>query len=289
MTIYARVKVFLEMIKFSHTIFALPFAFTGALLAAKGVPTLAQAGWIVLAMVGGRTAAMGLNRVIDADIDGRNPRTAGRAIPAGLLGRGSVIFFIALSVLLMLFAAKMLNPLCLYLSPVALGFIFLYSYCKRFTALAHVVLGICLAGAPLGAWIAIRGSADLPAFLLAFAVLFWVAGFDILYALQDMEFDRRSGLHSIPAKLGLNGSLWTSRIFHVASCAFLLALYLNLGLGAFFLAGLVATCGMLLYEHHLLRGGNLDCLDAAFFNMNGYISVTLFVATLLDTLTAGAV
>lgn len=288
MTIYARVRIFLEMIKFSHTIFALPFAFTGAVLAARGVPTLAQTGWIVLAMAGARTAAMGLNRVVDAEIDGRNPRTAGRAIPAGLLGRGAVLFFIALSVLLMLFAARMLNPLCLYLSPVALGFILLYSYCKRFTSLAHVVLGICLAGAPLGAWIAIRGSADLPAFLLAFAVLFWVAGFDILYALQDMEFDRQSGLHSIPARLGVNGALWTSRIFHVVSCLFLLGLYFHLGLGPFFLAGVVATCGMLLYEHYLLRGGDLTCLDAAFFNMNGYISVTLFVATLLDTLTAGA-
>ncbi|WP_136515442.1 4-hydroxybenzoate octaprenyltransferase [Geomonas edaphica] len=288
MTIYARVRIFLEMIKFSHTIFALPFAFTGAVLAARGVPTLAQAGWIILAMVGARTAAMGLNRVIDAEIDGRNPRTAGRAIPAGLLGRGAVLLFIAISVLLMLFAARMLNPLCLYLSPVALGFILLYSYCKRFTSLAHVVLGICLAGAPLGAWIAIRGSADLPAFLLAFAVLFWVAGFDILYALQDMDFDRESGLHSIPARLGVNGSLWTSRIFHVVSCLFLIGLYFHLGLGHFFLAGVVATCGMLLYEHHLLRGGDLSCLDAAFFNMNGYISVTLFFATLLDTMTAGA-
>jgi 4-hydroxybenzoate polyprenyltransferase len=288
MTLYARVKVFLEMIKFSHTIFALPFAFTGALLAAEGLPTLSQAGWIVLAMVGARTAAMGLNRVIDAEIDGRNPRTSGRAIPAGLLGRGAVLIFILLSVLLLLFAARALNPLCLYLSPVALGFILLYSYCKRFTALAHVVLGICLAGAPLGAWIAIRGSADLPAYLLALAVLFWVAGFDILYALQDMDFDRQSGLHSVPAKLGVGGSLRLSRIFHVLSCLFLAALYVAMGLGPFFLAGLVATCGMLLYEHHLLRGGNLDCLDAAFFNMNGYISVTLFVATLLDTLTSGA-
>ncbi|WP_129125313.1 4-hydroxybenzoate octaprenyltransferase [Geomonas oryzae] len=288
MTIYARVRIFLEMIKFSHTIFALPFAFTGAVLAARGVPTLAQAGWIILAMVGARTAAMGLNRVIDAEIDGRNPRTAGRAIPAGLLGRGAVLCFIVISVLLMLFAARMLNPLCLYLSPVALGFILLYSYCKRFTSLAHVVLGICLAGAPLGAWIAIRGSADLPAFLLAFAVLFWVAGFDILYALQDMDFDRESGLHSIPARLGVNGSLWTSRIFHVVSCLFLIGLYFHLGLGHFFLAGVVATCGMLLYEHYLLRGGDLACLDAAFFNMNGYISVTLFFATLLDTMTAGA-
>ena len=288
MTLYARVKVFLEMIKFSHTIFALPFAFTGALLAAEGLPTLSQAGWIVLAMVGARTAAMGLNRLIDAEIDGRNPRTSGRAIPAGLLGRGAVLFFILLSVLLLLFAARALNPLCLYLSPVALFFILLYSYCKRFTALAHVVLGICLAGAPLGAWIAIRGSADLPAYLLALAVLFWVAGFDILYALQDMDFDRQTGLHSIPARLGVGGSLRISRIFHILSCLLLAALYVTMGLGPFFLAGLVATCGMLLYEHHLLRGGNLDCLDAAFFNMNGYISVTLFAATLLDTLTSGA-
>jgi 4-hydroxybenzoate polyprenyltransferase len=147
-----------------------------------------------------------------------------------------------------------------------------------------VVLGICLAGAPLGAWIAIRGEAPLPAFLLAFGVLFWVAGFDILYALQDLEFDRASGLHSIPAKLGVTGSLWTARAFHLMACAFLGALYLNLQLGPFFLAGLVATCGMLTYEHLLLRGGNLERLDAAFFNMNGYISVTLFVATLLDTL-----
>lgn len=288
MTLYARVRVFLEMIKFSHTIFALPFAFTGALLAARGLPTLSQIGWIVLAMVGARTAAMGLNRVIDADIDAKNPRTAGRAIPAGLLNRGVVLLFIALSVLLMLFAARMLNPLCLYLSPIALGFILLYSYCKRFTALAHVVLGICLAGAPLGAWIAIRGEVALPAFLLAFGVLFWVAGFDILYALQDLEFDRNAGLHSIPAKLGVNGSLWTARLFHLAACAFLFALYLTMQLGPFFLVGVIATCAMLLYEHRLLRGGNLDCLDAAFFNMNGYISVTIFVTTLLDTLTGGA-
>jgi len=288
MTFYARVRIFLEMIKFSHTIFALPFAFTGALLAAGGLPTLPQVGWIVGAMVGARTAAMGLNRVIDADIDARNPRTSGRAIPAGLLSRGAVLLFIALSVALMLFAAQMLNPLCLYLSPVALGFILLYSYCKRFTALAHVVLGICLAGAPLGAWIAIRGTVELPAFLLALGVLFWVAGFDILYALQDLDFDRESGLHSIPAKLGVIGSLWTARIFHLAACGFLAALYVTMSLGPFFLVGLVATCAMLLYEHWLLRDGRLECLDAAFFNMNGYISVTLFVATLLDAVTGGA-
>lgn len=284
MTRYTRVGIFLEMIKFSHTIFALPFAFTGALLAARGLPSLSQAGWIVCAMVGARTAAMGLNRVIDADIDARNPRTAGRAIPAGLLSRTSVLIYIGLSVLLMLFAARMLNPLCLYLSPVALAFLVLYSYCKRFTALAHVVLGICLAGAPLGAWIAMRGTVELPAFLLGLGVLFWVAGFDILYALQDLDFDRAAGLHSIPAGLGVNGSLWTARLFHLLACGFLGSLYFALQLGPCYLAGVIAACGMMLYEHWLLRGGDLGKLDAAFFNMNGYVSVTIFLATLLDTL-----
>lgn len=288
MTLFARVRVFLEMIKFSHTIFALPFAFTGALLAARGLPTPAQAGWIVCAMVGARTAAMGLNRVIDADIDGRNPRTRSRAIPAGLLSRAAVLVFIVLSVALMLFAARMLNPLCLYLSPLALGFILLYSYCKRFTALAHVVLGICLAGAPLGAWIAVRGSVELPAFLLGLGVLFWVAGFDILYALQDLDFDRAAGLHSIPAALGVTGSLWTARFFHLVACGFLGMLYLQMSLGPWYLVGFAAACGMLLYEHWLLRGGDLDKLDAAFFNMNGYISVTICLATLFDVLRSAA-
>ena len=283
-SLYARVKVFLEMIKFSHTIFALPFAFTGALLAGRGLPTAAQAGWIACAMVGARTAAMGLNRVIDAEIDGRNPRTRGRAIPAGLLSRGAVLLFVLLSVLLMLFAARMLNPLCLRLAPVALFFLLVYSYCKRFTALAHVVLGLCLAAAPIGAWIAIRGEISFPALLLGLAVLFWVAGFDILYALQDLQFDRASGLHSIPASLGVRGSLWVSRLFHLATCLLLASLYPLLHLGPFYLAGLLATGGLLFYEQWLLREGDLARLDAAFFNMNGYISVTFFLATLLDTL-----
>jgi len=279
-----KIRIFLEMIKFSHTVFALPFAFTGAVLAARGLPTLAQAFWILMAMVGARTAAMGMNRVIDAEIDARNPRTAGRAIPAGLIGRGTVVVFIVLSILLMLYAAHRLNPLCLYFSPVALFFLILYSYCKRFTALAHVVLGVCLAAAPLGAWIAIRGTVELPAVLLGLAVLFWVAGFDILYALQDLEFDRASGLHSIPSRLGVNGSLWTARLFHLAMVALLAGLGVAAGLGAWFLAGFAVCCAMLLYEHWLLRGGDLSRLDAAFFAMNGYISITLFVATLVDVL-----
>jgi 4-hydroxybenzoate polyprenyltransferase len=279
-----KIIVFLEMIKFSHTIFALPFALTGALLAARGIPAWQQVFWIVLAMVGARTAAMGLNRLIDADIDARNPRTAGRAIPAGLIGKGMTVTFIIASLALLLTAAAQLNPLCLKLSPLAVFFLVLYSYCKRFTALAHVVLGICLAAAPIGAWIAIRGTVDLPVLILGGIVLFWVAGFDILYALQDLEFDRTAGLHSIPVSLGVNGSLRLARLFHLAMLALLSALFVVMGLGGFFMAGIVVVGTMLTYEHWLLRNGDLLKLDAAFFNMNGYISVAVLVFTALDLL-----
>jgi len=277
-------RVFLEMIKFSHTIFALPFAFTGAVLAAEGLPSWQQAFWILIAMVGARTAAMGLNRLIDAEIDAANPRTSGRAIPAGLLGKGTVFVFVLLSTLLMFFAAGQLNRLCLYLSPVALFFLVLYSYCKRFTSLAHLVLGLCLGAAPVGAWIAIRGVVELPAVLLGLAVLFWVAGFDILYALQDLEFDRQRGLHSIPVRLGITGSLWTARLFSLVMLVLLAGLYLVSPLGGWFLAGLVVVALMLGYEHWLLRGADLSRLDAAFFTMNGYISVAIFLFTLIDLL-----
>ncbi len=280
-----KVIVFLEMIKFSHTVFALPFALSGALLAAGGLPDGRQLLWIILAMVGARTAAMGMNRLIDAEIDARNPRTAVRAIPAGLISKGTTLVFILLSLALLLLAASRLNPLCLLLSPLALFFLVLYSYCKRFTALAHVVLGICLAAAPIGAWIAIRGSVEAPALILGGAVLFWVAGFDILYALQDLEFDRRSGLHSIPVALGVEGSLWAARLFHLVMLALLLGLFVTMKLGALFMAGILMTAAMLLYEHWLLRDGNLDKLDAAFFNMNGYISLVILASTAADILT----
>ncbi len=273
------------MIKFTHTIFALPFAFTGALLAAGGFPSLHQTIWIVIAMVGARTAAMAMNRLIDAEIDARNPRTAIRAIPAGLIGKGLTVFFIIAATALLLFAAQRLNPLCLKLSPIALFFLALYSYCKRFTALAHVVLGICLAAAPIGAWIAIRGTIDAPALILGSVVLFWVAGFDILYALQDLEFDRSAGLHSIPVLLGVNGSLWAARVFHLIMIGLLFALLVLMHLGTFFLLGILGATAMLLYEHWLLRDGNLDKLDAAFFNMNGYISVAIVLFTAADILT----
>jgi 4-hydroxybenzoate polyprenyltransferase len=272
------------MIKFSHTIFALPFALAGALLAARGMPTAEQLFWIVLAMAGARTTAMGLNRLIDAEIDARNPRTAGRAIPAGLIGKGMTLGFILVSLALMLVAAYRLNPLCLKLSPLAVFFLVLYSYCKRFTSMAHVVLGICLSAAPIGAWVAIRGEISAPALILGAAVLFWVAGFDILYALQDMEFDRKAGLHSIPVALGVEGSLWAARMFHLVMLALLLGLYATMHLGGFFMAGILAAAAMLLYEHWLLRNGDLAKLDAAFFNMNGYISIAILVFTAAEVL-----
>jgi 4-hydroxybenzoate polyprenyltransferase len=287
MNVLHRITVFLEMIKFSHTLFALPFAFTGALLAAWGLPSVAQAFWILMAMVGARTAAMGLNRLIDAEIDARNPRTASRAIPAGLIGKGTVALFIVLSVLLLLYAAYKLNPLCLKLAPVALFFLLLYSYCKRFTAFAHIVLGLCLAAAPIGAWIAIRGEVSLPPVLLGLAVLFWVAGFDILYALQDLEFDRAAGLHSIPVKLGLTGSLWLARLFSAVMVLLLIWLKVSLGLGLPFLCGIAAVSLLLFYEHWLLRDGDLEKLDLAFFTMNGYVSVIILIATLADLFLSG--
>ena len=275
------------MIKFSHTIFALPFALTGALLAAGGIPTVQQLFWIILAMAGARTAAMGLNRLIDAGIDARNPRTAGRAIPAGLIGKGTTLLFIIASILLLLVAAAKLNPLCLKLAPVAIFFLVLYSYCKRFTSLAHLVLGICLGAAPIGAWIAIRGNIDSAPLILGGVVLCWVAGFDILYALQDLDFDRQAGLHSIPVALGKNGSLWMARLLHLAMLGLLLWLHFSMQLGPFFMFGILATAAMLLYEHWLLRDGNLEKLDAAFFTMNGYISMVIFFATVGDIMQRG--
>jgi 4-hydroxybenzoate polyprenyltransferase len=286
MTIFNRIKIFLEMIKFAHTIFALPFAFTAAVLAARGLPTLYQSFWIVVAMVGGRTAAMGLNRIIDAEIDAENPRTRGRAIPAGLIGKGTVLVFVIIGILFLVYAAYRLNPLCLYLSPLILFFLALYSYCKRFTALAHIVLGICIAFAPLGAWVAIQGRIEGPALLLAGSVVFWLAGFDTLYALQDLDFDRARGLHSIPVRLGVNGSLWIARLFHLVMLGLLAALYLAMGLGVFFLIGMGIPAALLFYEHWLLRDGDLTRIDMAFLNMNGYISVNIFVFTLIDVLAA---
>jgi len=277
-----RIKIILEMIKFPHTVFALPFAFMGAFLAANGMPSWDKVLWITLAMVGARSGAMGMNRLIDADIDARNPRTSTRAIPAGLLTKAQVGLFSLASFGLLVFAAWKLNPLCLKLSPVAIIVVTFYSLTKRFTWAAHMVLGLSLGLAPVGAWIAVRGDVSLPVAVLGLAVLSWVAGFDILYALQDMDFDKSEGLHSIPSKLGLNGSLWVSRLLHIGTVICLLYIAVPLGLNYVYMAGVAAAAGMLVYEHMLLRNGDLGKLDAAFFNMNGYISLTVFGFTALS-------
>ena len=273
---FQKLKVILEMIKFPHTVFALPFAFTAAILAANGLPAWNKILWITLAMVGARSGAMGMNRLLDADIDAKNPRTKTRAIPAGLLTKAQVGLFSLLSFALLVYSAYRLNPLCYELSPVAIAVVTFYSLTKRFTWACHIFLGLALAFAPVGAWIAIRGSIDMPVIILAVAVLTWVAGFDIFYALQDIDFDTQAGLHSIPRHLGVSGSLWVARLLHMVTIAGLLYIYYPLGLHFIYLIGMGVVAAMLIYEHMLLRNGNLNKLDAAFFNMNGYISVTVF-------------
>ncbi len=284
---WTKLTSLLEMIKFSHTVFAFPFALMGVVLAslASGIaPTLGQLFWVCLAMVGARTGAMGLNRIIDARIDAENPRTAERHLPAGKVAMGEAWLLVLSAFGLLLLAAGMLNPLCLKLAPVAIFLLALYSYCKRFTSLAHVVLGLCLAAAPVGAWIALRGDIGWPVVVLGLAVLFWVAGFDIFYALQDYEFDRDKGLFSIPSRFGVERSFLITRLFHVAMVCLLLLLVFSEGLGLIYLLGVVVVTGLLIYEHMLVRPDDLSRLDAAFFNMNGYISVTIFLFTLADAL-----
>jgi 4-hydroxybenzoate polyprenyltransferase len=286
-TIWAKVGTLLEMIKFSHTVFAFPFALMGATLAALATgrpPSAAQVGWICLAMVGARTAAMGLNRIIDARIDAHNPRTAGRPLPAGKVSHVEAWLLVGIATALLLLAAAMLNPLCLALAPVALGFFVLYAYCKRFTALAHVVLGLCLAAAPVGAWIALRGDLAWPVLALGGAVLFWVAGFDIFYALQDVDFDRTQGLHSIPVRLGVKHAILLGKLLHGGMIALLCLLPFGLPLGWLYYAGVAVISALIAYEHQLVRADDLSRLNAAFFNMNGYISVTIFAFTLADAL-----
>lgn len=265
------------MIKIEHTLFALPFAFLGAVLAAKGTPSLWQILWITLAMVGARSTAMAFNRIADRDIDARNPRTRNRAIPAGTLSVGFVWLFTIVSATIFFVSASMLNRLTLALAPVALASILIYSYTKRWTLLSHLVLGWCLAIAPTGAWIAIRGAIDSPVpLLLSLVVMLWTAGFDILYACQDHEFDRQTGLHSVPRKFGIARALWVSRLFHAQAFAALIALYLVTHLGIIALVGVVATGALLVYQHTLVRATDLSRLNAAFFTTNAFVSLILF-------------
>ncbi|MBI5631901.1 MAG: UbiA family prenyltransferase [Nitrospirae bacterium] len=279
-----KVSLYLKMIKFSHSIFALPFAFTAALIAASGVPSFGQILWITVAMVGARSGAMGLNRIIDRKIDRDNPRTAGREIPKGLIKISEAVGFVILSFGCMIIAAFMLNPLCLILSPIAIGVLFLYSFTKRFTWTAHFVLGLAISAAPLGAWIAIKGTFDPAILPLAVAVIFWLAGFDVLYALQDVEFDTKYGLFSIPRKFGIGKSLLFSRTFHAAAYGLLVLNGVLFRLGMPYWLGMIVTAGLFLYEHSLVKKDDLSRLDMAFFNMNGYISMTVFLFTLADFL-----
>jgi 4-hydroxybenzoate polyprenyltransferase len=277
-TVTRNIRTTLEMIKIEHTLFALPFAFLGALLAAQGLPMAAQILWITLAMVGARSTAMAFNRVADRDYDARNERTKTRAIPAGALSVVFVSVFTVVAAAVFFFAAAMLNRLTLILAPIALASIVLYSYTKRWTALSHLALGWCLAIAPTGAWIAVRGAIDSPLPLfLSLVVMLWTAGFDVLYACQDYEFDRREGLYSIPARFGIARSLWISRLIHTGAFAALLALYFMAHLGILALVGVIATGALLVYQHTLVRADDLSRLNAAFFTTNAFVSVILLV------------
>ncbi|HTZ90160.1 MAG TPA: UbiA-like polyprenyltransferase [Alloacidobacterium sp.] len=266
----------LEMIKWEHSIFALPFALTGAMLAAHGCPRPLQVLWIIVCMVTARSAAMAFNRWADADLDAANPRTSARAIPAGLLARGFVAAFTVFMAALFVLAAAQLNRLTLWLSPVALAILLLYSYTKRFTRWSHLFLGLSLGIAPTAAWIAIRGTLDLRILVLTAAVLFWVAGFDVLYACQDAEHDRTHGLNSIPAAIGIAGAFWIARAMHAIMLALLLWLVHLFALGAVGLAGIAVVAALLLYEHLIVSPGDMRRLNAAFFTMNGVISVVFF-------------
>lgn len=267
----------LEMIKFEHSVFALPFALTGAMLAVRGWPSWRQLLWIIVAMVGARSAAMAFNRIADRDFDALNPRTKARALPTGRLSlRFAVGFTIAASALLVL-AAWELNPLAFKLSPVALALLLLYSYTKRFTLFSHIVLGMCLGLSPVAAWIALRGDVSWSAILLGIAVTLWVAGFDLIYACQDVDFDRATNLHSVPKRFGIRTALYASVALHVLMLGLLVMVAWMSGLGWIAMTGLVLVAVLLAYEHLLVKPSDLSRLNAAFFTINGYISILFFL------------
>jgi len=281
-----KVRIFLDMIKFEHTLFALPFAFVGSILGAvvqqHRLPEWSEIGWILLAMVGARSAAMGLNRLIDKAIDARNPRTAVRALPAGLLKSGEVLLFIIVSLALLFWAASELNSLSMKLLPVAVFMLVFYSYTKRFTWLCHVVLGLTIGLAPLGGWVAVTGEISLPSLILYLSVALWTAGFDVIYACQDVDFDRKEGLHSMPARFGIARSLGIARGLHIVTAAGFVLLLLMTDLGWWYGIGIVLAITLLFYEHRLVKPDDLSKLNAAFFTMNGVLSAVVFLFTFID-------
>ena len=276
-----KIRLTLDMIKFEHSVFALPFALTAALLALREVHLPAtQIAWkiffIIVAMVGTRSAAMTFNRIVDAAIDAENPRTTTRHLPAGHLSKGFAWAFFVASVAVLLVAAWMLNPLCLQLAPIALAVVLLYSYTKRFTSLCHVVLGFALGIAPPAAWIAVTGTLDPRILWLTLAVTLWTAGFDIIYSCQDYEFDQSAGLFSLPRLLGIAGALWVARLFHLGMLFSLWMLYSSFALGSLAVVGIAAVAALLAYEHSLVKANDLSRVDAAFFTVNGWVSMLFF-------------
>lgn len=281
---WIRTRQILEMVKFEHTIFALPFALMSAILAARGLPALDKLGWILLAMVGARSAAMAFNRLADAKIDAENPRTATRHIPAGILTKMQVGIFLAISIALFEWAAYQLGTLCLALSPVALLFILGYSLTKRFTAMCHLFLGFAIGIAPTGAWLAIRGTFDLVPILLSLAVMLWIGGFDMIYALQDYEHDVNSPVHSFPKSFGKVNALRMSRLMHFIMVLVLVAVGIQYGLHLIYYLGVAFVAALIVYEQSLVHHNDLSKVNLAFFTLNGWVSVSLFVFVLLDTM-----
>ncbi len=277
-----KLKVFFEMIKFEHTLFALPFAYLGAFLASEGVPSVSKLFWITLAMIGARTAAMSLNRLIDRHIDARNPRTAQRALPAGQLRVNEVYLYTVLSFLLLGYSAYQLNLLALWLMPIAVFFLVLYSYTKRFTWACHLILGISLGLAPAGAWIGVTGHWALAPILLGLGVMTWVAGFDVVYACQDVEFDRREGLHSIPAIFGLKRALEISSGLHIIAPIFFIAVGVVMSMSWLYYVGVAIAIVLLYRQHRLVSADDFSKIGVAFFDLNGYLSLLLFVFSILD-------
>lgn len=283
---FKKIGTYLEMIKVEHTLFALPFAFMGAILGSAVVfnqlPSWGDIGWIFLAMFGARSAAFGLNRWADRHIDAKNPRTAKRAIPAGLLKPLEVILFIILSFAVFFWATYMLDPFAFRLLPIAIFLLIIYSFTKRFTWLCHLVLGLTTALAPLGGWVAVTGQIDWKAIVFYIALAFWTAGFDIVYACQDEKFDAEEKLYSIPSRFGLHKSLWFARGFHVVTAIGFIILFFVTPVGWWYLAGMVIACGILFYQHYILSPNDMSRLQTAFFTMNSTLSIILFVFTLID-------
>ncbi len=285
MTAVAYPVRFARLVKFEHTVFALPFAYVGAFLAVDAVPSAHDLLWITVAMVGARSLAMGLNRLIDAGLDARNPRTAGRELPSGLLSPAAVALFCLASLAIFLVAVFQLNPFVHWLWPIPVAGFVIYPYLKRWTWLCHLWLGAVDGLAPVGAWAAVTGTLPWEAWALGGAVALWVAGFDLFYGLLDVEVDRQEGLQSVPVRFGERGTFIGARLFHLGTVVLLVAAGLGLSVNVWYWLGVVAVAGLLAYEHSLVRPGDLRRLDAAFFTMNGVISVTFFAFVLLDVVT----